>query len=210
LIIVSGLLLFAPAATWRWPAAWVLLLFFAAYSIVGYLWLDPELIDERTSIPTDTRLEDMLLAGPAFLLLYPATFVVCGLDRRYGWSPPMPSLLQWLALLVFASGYCFSLWAAHTNKFFSAVVRMQSERGHHLIDTGPYALVRHPGYAGPLIAHMTLPIALGSLWGLAPAIGGAVFLMFRAAYEERRLIAELPGYADYMRRVRWRAFPGLW
>lgn len=207
---VLGALLFLPAGTWNWPTAWGLVTFFAVYSIVGYLWLDPTLIEERSSIPADTRAVDMLLAGPAFLFLLPGTFIVCGLDMRLGWSRPMPAALQWLALVVFALGYCFSLWAAHTNRFFSAVVRIQRERGHHLIDTGPYALVRHPGYAGPLVGHIALPLALGSPWGFVPTLIGGALLMFRAVYEERRLAAELPGYGDYMQRVRWRAFPGLW
>jgi protein-S-isoprenylcysteine O-methyltransferase Ste14 len=210
LIIVAGGSFFVPAGSWSSPTMWGLLLFFAVYSVVGYLWLDPGLIEERTSIPRDTRADDVLLGGPAFLLLLPGTLIVCGFDARHGWSPPMPPALQWPALAVFAAGYCFSLWAAHTNRFFSTVVRIQHERGHHLVDTGPYAFVRHPGYAGPLIGHLALPIALGSLWGLVPAIVGGALLMLRADYEERRLAAELAGYADYMRRVRWRAFPGLW
>lgn len=208
--LVLGVLLFLPAGTLDWPIAWALLIFFAVYSMIGYAWLDPGLIHERTSIPTDTRLVDMMLAGPAFILILPVTLVVCGLDERDGWSPPMPAVVQWLALVVFALGYVFSLWAARTNRFFSTVVRIQRERGHHVIDTGPYALVRHPGYAGPLISHMALPVALGSLWAFVPSIAGAILLMLRAVYEERRLMAELPGYSEYMQRVRWRAFPGLW
>lgn len=208
--LLLGVLLFVPAGSLHWPIAWGLLFFFAAYSIVGYAWLDPGLIDERTSIPVDIRAVDMLLAVPAFLFLLPGTLIVCGLDKRIAWSPAIPAALQWVALAVFALGYCFSLWAARTNRFFSTVVRIQRERGHHVIDTGPYALIRHPGYAGPLISHMALPIALGSLWGFMPAILGAALLMARAVYEERRLAVELPGYDDYMRRVRWRAFPGVW
>lgn len=208
--VVLALMLFVPAGTWQWPTAWGLLVFFPVYSIVGYAWLDPALIDERSSIPADTRLTDMLLAGPAFLLILPGTLIISGFDVRFGWSPSIPSGIQWMALAIFALGYMFSLWAAHTNRFFSAVVRIQRERGHHVVDTGPYAFVRHPGYAGPLIGHAVLPIALGSLWALLPTVIGSALLMSRAVYEEGRLAEELPGYADYMKRVRWRAFPGLW
>jgi protein-S-isoprenylcysteine O-methyltransferase Ste14 len=118
--------------------------------------------------------------------------------------------VAWIGFAVFAAGYAFSLWAAATNPFFSAVVRIQSERGHRVIDQGPYAWVRHPGYAGPVLGHLALPLALGSVRGLLPAALGVFFLSLRAVYEERRLMRELPGYADYAARVRWRFFPGLW
>jgi protein-S-isoprenylcysteine O-methyltransferase Ste14 len=126
---------------------------------------------------------------------------VAGRPRRRWWSGT--------AFLVFAAGYAFALWAAHTNPFFSAAVRIQTERGHHVIDRGPYAWVRHPGYAGPIASHLALPLALGSPRGLLPAALGAALLTLRALHEERRLLRELPGYADYAARVRYRLVPGL-
>ena len=96
------------------------------------------------------------------------------------------------------------------NPFFSTVVRIQSERGHRLVDQGPYQWVRHPGYAGAVVAHLALPISLGSLWGLAPAALGCLLLAFRIVHEERTLRSGLAGYPEYVLRVRWRMVPGAW
>ena len=165
---------------------------------------------ERTRSQPDARPLDLLLAGFAFVLIMPVTAVVAGYDARFGWSPRIPTAVQALAFAVFAAGYCFALWAARHNRFFSTVVRIQRERGHHVVDTGPYALVRHPGYAGSIPAHLALPIALGSLWALVPTAAGVAFLIARTAYEDRTLRDELPGYREYVQRVRWRLCPGVW
>ena len=201
--------LFVPAARLDWPMAWAVLGYLAVYSLAGFYFLDPGLIAERSGIPPGARPADLALAGLAFVFLYPVSLVVCGLDARDAASP-IPPLLAWTAFMVFAAGYAFSLWAAATNPFFSAAVRIQRERGHHVIDRGPYAWVRHPGYAGALLAHLALPLALGAPRGLLPAALGTLLMSLRAVYEERRLARELPGYADYAVRVRHRLVPGVW
>lgn len=208
--VFLALALFVPAGRLSWPMAWAVLLFYMAFSAAGFLLLPEALIEERSRLPQDTQPADLLIAGLAFVFLYPATLVVCGLDARWHWSPPIPAAIQGAALAVFALGYALSLWAARSNPFFSAVVRIQRERGHHVIASGPYAFVRHPGYAGPILGHLCLPIALGSLRGLVPAALGIAFLVLRTAYEERTLARDLPGYREYALRVRWRLIPGLW
>jgi protein-S-isoprenylcysteine O-methyltransferase Ste14 len=202
--------LFGPAGHLRWPMAWAFLVFYAVFAGVGTLTLDPALLAERTRFQTDVRGWDLGLATAAFALMLPGTLVVCGYDARFGWSPPIPPLAQWLALATYAVGYSFSLWAAYSNPFFSTVVRIQRERGHHVIEAGPYAFVRHPGYAGPIVGHLALPIALGSLWGLVPTVAGTAFLILRTAYEDRTLAQELPGYREYMLRVPWRLCRHVW
>ena len=209
-VVMLAAALFGSAGSFSWPAGWAVVAFFVIFSIAGILLLDPGLIEERSSLPPDMKVYDLLLAGSAFVFIYPVALAVCGFDHRFGWSPELPAALRWIALLIAGLGYALSLWAARTNPFFSTVVRIQGERGHHVIDTGPYAFVRHPGYAGPLVAHLFLPILLGSVWGLVPTLVGAIFLMLRAAYEERALASGLPGYRDYTQRVRWRILPGLW
>jgi protein-S-isoprenylcysteine O-methyltransferase Ste14 len=181
--------LFVPAGRLHWPMAWAFLAFYATYSVIGALLVDPELIVERTRTQPDARPLDLLLAGTALVLLLPVTVVVCGFDARFEWSPRIPIAVQAIALGVFAMGYGFALWAARCNRFFSTVVRIQRERGHHVVDTGPYALVRHPGYAGSIPAHLALPIALGSFWGLVPTAAGLVLLAphrLRGPYARRR------------------------
>jgi protein-S-isoprenylcysteine O-methyltransferase Ste14 len=203
-------MLFLPARSIDWPAGWMLIGFFAVISVVGFAVLPADLIAERSRAQPDARLRDLVLAGPAFVFLYPGTLVVCGLDFRFQWSPPIFPALRWLAFGLCIAGYGFSLWAARSNPFFSTVVRIQHERGHRVIDQGPYALVRHPGYAGPIVAHLVIPIALGCLWGLIPALMGIAFLALRTRYEDERLAAELAGYREYRQRVRWRLIPGIW
>jgi protein-S-isoprenylcysteine O-methyltransferase Ste14 len=202
--------LFLPAGRLDWPMGWAFVGFFVAFAAVGFVVLPAELIRERSRLQPDADLVDLALAGTAFVFMYPATLVVCGLDFRFAWSPPVATRIQWSSLAMLAARYAVSLWAARSNPFFSTVVRIQRERGHHVVDRGPYAVVRHPGYAGPIIGHLFLPPALGSLWGLVPTALGIAFLVLRTAYEERRLAAELQGYRDYMQRVRWRLVPLLW
>jgi protein-S-isoprenylcysteine O-methyltransferase Ste14 len=209
-LVVFAFALFVPAGRLAWPTAWGLLLGYMVFAAVGFLVLDKELIAERTRLPPDAALYDLAVAVLAAIFLYPVTFNVCGLDVRFGWSPPIPAAVEWTLLAVFWVGYAFSLWAARTNRFFSSVVRIQHERGHRVVDSGPYAFVRHPGYAGPLLAHLVLPIALGSFWGLIPTLIGFGFLVLRTIFEEHSLIEGLPGYRDYTRRVRWRLFPYVW
>ena len=201
--------LLLPAGRIEWPMAWAVVGFFAVLAVAGFGLLRPDLIAERSRIPADAERIDLLVAGLALFFLYPATLVVCGLDARDGVAAVSSSLAA-AAFAIFAAGYALSLWAATVNPFFSAAVRIQRDRGHHVIDRGPYAWVRHPGYAGPIASHLALPLALGSWRGLAPAVLGCLLLATRAVYEERRLVRELPGYADYAARVRYRLVPGLW
>jgi protein-S-isoprenylcysteine O-methyltransferase Ste14 len=205
-----ALSLFGSAGTFAWPMAWALMAVFALFSVAGFALLPPELIVERSRLPADARPLDLLIGGLAILLLIPATAVVSGLDARWHWSPALPVAVRVAALAIFVLGYAVSLWAAWANPFFSAVVRIQRERGHHVVSRGPYAVVRHPGYAGPLLAHVCLPLALGSLWGLLPALGGCACLVLRIGFEERVLRAELAGYVEYAQRVRWRLLPYVW
>jgi len=207
LLLAACLLL--PARRLDWPMAWAVLAFYSVYSALGLRLLSPDLIAERSRLPREAEAADLALAGLAFVFLYPVSLVVCGLDARGG-ETPAPALAQGTAFLVFAAGYAFALWAAHVNPFFSAAVRIQADRGHHVIDRGPYAWLRHPGYAGPIASHLALPLVLGSPRALLPAALGAVLLTLRALHEERRLLRELPGYAEYTARVRYRLVPGVW
>jgi protein-S-isoprenylcysteine O-methyltransferase Ste14 len=209
LLLFLAACLLLPARRLDWPMAWAVLAFYGAWSMLGFRVLSPQLIAERSRLPSDADPADLALAGLAVAFLYPVSFVVCGLDARAG-GTRAPGLAEGAAFLVFAAGYAFSLWAAHVNPFFSAAVRIQSERGHHVIDQGPYAWLRHPGYAGPIASHLALPLALGSTRALAPAALGAVLLTLRALYEERRLLRDLPGYEAYAARVRYRLVPGVW
>jgi protein-S-isoprenylcysteine O-methyltransferase Ste14 len=107
-------------------------------------------------------------------------------------------------------GYGFAYWAVYSNPFFATFVRIQEDRDHSVVSSGPYALIRHPGYAGALLAHLALPFALGSIWALLPAALGTLFFVARTSREDRTLRDHLAGYREYQTRVRWRLVPGVW
>ena len=208
LMLGAGVALFASAGSLDWPMAWAYLAGFAAIGVAALWTASRELVVERSHLLAGGERDDVALSLAFFFLLYPATWVACGLDRRFGASLPLP--LELAALAFFLAGYAFALWAMHVNAFFSTMVRIQRERGHRVVDRGPYRFVRHPGYAGAVVAHLALPIALGSLWGLVPAALGCAGVALRIVGEERTLRRGLAGYAEYAARVRWRLLPGVW
>jgi protein-S-isoprenylcysteine O-methyltransferase Ste14 len=138
------------------------------------------------------------------------TWIVAGLDVRFGWSPQISLALQLVALAIVAAGYFLGTWAMVANKFFSAVVRIQKERDHTVVTDGPYRLVRHPAYTGGVLAYLATPIMLGSLWALIPAGLTVVVLIIRTALEDKTLREELPGYDEYAQQTRHRLLPAIW
>jgi protein-S-isoprenylcysteine O-methyltransferase Ste14 len=107
-------------------------------------------------------------------------------------------------------GGLFAQWAAMENAFFSAVVRIQEDRGQTVVTTGPYRYIRHPGYAGGLVFYLSVPIALGSLWALLPVLATLALTLLRTSLEDRTLLLKLKGYPEYASRTRWRLIPGIW
>ncbi|GGO86252.1 hypothetical protein GCM10011348_36680 [Marinobacterium nitratireducens] len=136
--------------------------------------------------------------------------IVAGLDHRYRWSPEFELWLVVVGFVLIAFGYAFAAWALAENRFFSSVVRIQTDRGHAVCDSGPYRFVRHPGYAGNILALFGIVLALGSVWTLIPAAVATIIGVIRTALEDRTLQLELPGYRDYARRVRYRLIPGIY
>jgi protein-S-isoprenylcysteine O-methyltransferase Ste14 len=212
-IAAIGALLFVAAGTLYWPAAWVFLATIAVLGVSGGLWLartDPELLAERMRPMMQS---DQPTADKKFMLAFGLValiwFIVIGLDQRMHASdvPPALRVLGW-AMLLLSTG--FTLWVMRENSFAAPVVKLQAERGHRVVSTGPYAWVRHPMYSGTVLFFAGAPLLLGSWWGLAMAPLFVVLFAIRARIEERALIAGLPGYADYAARVRYRLLPGLW
>lgn len=203
--------LFGAAGRLDWVMGWWIFGGFAAFVLLSFLCFDRQLLLERTRPGPGVRREDVALSTLGFLALYPGTLAVSAFDvARFGWTPPLPLAVQLGGLFAFAAGYAFAFWAVLANPFFSTFVRIQEDRGHRLVDTGPYAWVRHPGYAGALFAHLGLPLALGSRWGVVPALVGIALFVARTAAEDSTLARELEGYAAYRHRVRWRLAPGVW
>lgn len=214
-ILLSPILLFASAGTLDWPMAWLYVALLLT-SIIGSrlisLWRHPDLLRERAAIASGEGAAawDKLLV-PIMALVAPAIIViVAGLDRRYGWPPDFAPVVQYVASFMIFLGYGVSVWAMAVNRFFSAVVRIQKDRGHVVVSTGPYRIVRHPSYAGGLLAGLALPFMLNTLWALIPTLAFLVPLIIRTAHEDRMLMNELEGYAEYAKVTRYRLIPGIW
>jgi len=200
---------------WGWWQGWAYALLFVASGIGLRLWAEqrhPGLMAERAQLlkAPGVKSWDRLLAPLMALSLGLPLFVVAGLDHRFEWSAPLPSWLNVLGLILASGGYGFAGWAFLENRFFSAVVRIQSERGHVVCDTGPYRIVRHPGYAGSILSPFAMVLALDSVWTLIPATAAVAIAVVRTALEDRTLQNELPGYREYADRVRYRLIPGIY
>jgi protein-S-isoprenylcysteine O-methyltransferase Ste14 len=199
---------------WVWWEAWA----YALISILGFAISrllaarrNPDLIAERARflMHEDAKPWDKLLA-PLVGLGGGLIPLVVGLDALFGWSPSFRSTLKILALVVFLAGYVLGAYALIENRFFSGMVRIQTDRDQQVVSSGPYRWVRHPGYAGALWSYLALPIFLDSAWALLPAIFLTLVLVIRTSLEDRTLQAELAGYRDYARQVRYRLLPGVW
>ncbi len=208
------MLQFLPAGTLAWPAAWIFLVEFGLASALISRWLrrhNPALLEERMKplIQRDQKPWDKAVMA-TFIVLWWAWFVLMALDAvRFGWSAVPPWVQVVGAVAVAAAMYVMFL-IMRSNNFAVPVVKIQAERGHRVVSDGPYAVVRHPMYSGTLILIAGIPLLLGSWWGLAASPLLVLLFAVRAVLEERTLIAELPGYADYAARVRHRMVPGVW
>jgi protein-S-isoprenylcysteine O-methyltransferase Ste14 len=211
--IFFGAILFLAAGTTRWPAAWAYL-GLATASLVIYSVilsrLHPDLIDERLHPPADAKKWDKPFVAVVGGIGPLALMVVCALDHRFGWSPALPRAAAVAGFLVMGAGQVLINLAVAANRFFSAFVRIQRDRGHRVVDAGPYRFVRHPGYVGSLLHMAGTCLALQSLAGLGVAAALSAVLVIRTALEDRTLALELEGYAQYAERVRFRLVPGVW
>lgn len=172
---------------------------------------DPALLAERLGPPIQPGQEgwDKVWIS-AFLLLFFGWVALMALDAvRFGWSQ-VPVWLQVLGAAGIVACYWICYLAFRENTFLAPVVRLQTERGHHVVSTGPYAHVRHPMYAGALLYLVGTALLLGSWYGLAAAVVLAAGIALRAVLEERTLARQLPGYSAYMREVKRRLIPGIW
>jgi protein-S-isoprenylcysteine O-methyltransferase Ste14 len=210
-----GAALFIPAGTVGWVRGWVLLgvTFLSAAASTVYLELtSPEIVKERWKPPIQQGqpLADKVVLS-LFILLYTATVVITPLDVfRWHLLPKPGPVVSWLGLILYVASWVMITRVLRENAFASPAVRYQEERNHRVIETGPYAVVRHPMYAGAIPLILGLPLWLESYAAALAGLLACALISVRISFEEEFLTARLPGYSDYMRKVRWRLIPGIW
>jgi len=213
-LVVFPLLPILISGKWDWWEAWVMAGLFALSFIVSRAIAakkTPDILKERADYNQqdntqawDKWLSPVVAFGSVFTLL------VAGLDALYQWSSGFPLWLELIGLLLILAGYVFGSIAFIENAFFSGTVRIQEERGHKVVSSGPYSWVRHPGYLGSLVASLGMPLLLDSIWAFIPVIVFGCFFVLRTSLEDRFLQANLPGYSEYAQKVRYRLLPGIW
>ncbi|HWR25086.1 MAG TPA: isoprenylcysteine carboxylmethyltransferase family protein [Methanosarcina sp.] len=195
------------------PRAWILFSLYVVSLLINmgiFLKFNPEVIRARSEMSTG----EMKWWDRLFVLLYTlflfAMFIVCGLDAgRFQFSNPGMGFLA-AGIIIFLVGWTFVTWALLENKFFETTVRVQKEKEHRVVSTGPYSIVRHPGYVGMILFYGCAPFIIGSLYGLIPALLLVFSFVFRTYFEDRMLYEELPGYKEYTKKVRYRLLPFVW
>ncbi len=214
--VLTALMLFLGAGSTAWPWGWV----FAIVTLACWIGLsialaigNPELLNQRgqriKQATAGTKTWDLVILSIYFVLILVQP-LVAGLDRRYSLSSPVSPLIYVLGNGLVVLGFFLLTWSMVVNRFFEPSVRIQATRGHEVITDGPFRFLRHPGYAGVILQFLGLPIALGTWAALIPGAIGIVLFIIRTALEDRTLLEELPGYAEYARRTRYRLIPGIW
>jgi protein-S-isoprenylcysteine O-methyltransferase Ste14 len=213
-IIVIPFLPLLISWSWDWWEAWV----YGFINVLGWVISramaakrNPDLITERAQFMKhenvfkwDKILAPLVGFGGGLITL------VVGLDILLNWSPAFSILIKIIALAIILAGYIWGSYALIQNRFFSGMVRIQSDRGHQVITSGPYRWMRHPGYAGAILTYLATPLFLDSGWAFIPAVFLVILLVLRTSLEDKVLQVELEGYSEYADKVRYRLFPGVW
>lgn len=213
-LVVIPLLPILISGRWNWWEAWLMAVIFVLAFIVSRAIArrrNPDILIERANYythentqPWDKWLSPAVAFGSVFILL------VAGLDARFHWSAGFSIPVELLGLLLLLSGYVLASYAFVENAYFSGTVRIQGERGHKVVSSGPYGWVRHPGYLGSLVSSLGMPLLLDSAWAFIPVVVFGAFFFIRASLEDLFLQANLEGYRDYAQKVRYRLLPGIW
>ncbi|MFA5858890.1 MAG: isoprenylcysteine carboxylmethyltransferase family protein [Elusimicrobiota bacterium] len=206
--VILGSLFFLPAWTLKYWEGWVYIFIIAIpMSIFGLYLLkhDPKLLERRVRMKEKQK--DQKLIVKLSLLLYLPTFMLPGFDKRFGWSD-VPLVLTIISFVIVFLGYMMTIYVFKTNSYASRIIEV--EQGQKVIDTGPYAFVRHPMYLSLIIFYSFTPLALGSYWAMIPACMFVLVFIPRIIGEERELLKNLTGYQEYTQKVKYRLFPGVW
>jgi len=215
-MVFFALALMLPAGTWRWWEAWVVFGLWGVYGLATMIFLlrhDQALLADRLKlVPIDKEQKSWDKALMlVFFIAGVALYVVPGFDVvRYEWSEPLPLWSRIAAMVLHLPCFVLLGWVMHENAFLSQVVKIDQARGHTVVTTGPYALVRHPMYSIVIVLLFVVPVALGSRYALILAVFLALLLIVRTYVEDRTLHLELDGYPEYAKATRYRLIPGIW
>lgn len=207
-LLLVGVLLFLPAGDLRYPGGWLLVaLLFVPMLIAGFVMFfkSPDFLRKRLDAKEKQAVQKGVLAYSA--LMFMAGFVVAGLDYRFGWSR-MPAAVKVIASVLFLLAYCLYAEVMRENAYLSRTIRV--EAGQKVVDTGLYALVRHPMYMATLLLFMMMPLVLGSWYALIVFAFYPAIIILRLKDEEMLLTRELPGYEAYKKKVKYRLIPFIW
>jgi protein-S-isoprenylcysteine O-methyltransferase Ste14 len=211
--IATFVVLFVSAGRLDWANAWIYVGLVSAY-LITYTSvcarLNPEMLNSRGRFSKEgTKTFDKVYAV-LYLPLGFSIVVVCGLDAaRYQWSA-MPLWLTVLGIVLILPSFAVATWAMAANPYFELSVRIQEDRDHRVITSGPYRYIRHPGYSAQILSLLTFPLILGSWWGLIPSAALVLIIIIRTSLEDRTLQKELPGYREYAGQTRYRLLPLVW
>ena len=214
-VLAYPVVLFLLAGDWLWIEGWIFSLWFITIGYYSTFYLNrhsPDLLRERfRRVGSGGEKGWDKVFVYALIIVFLAWFVIMPLDvRRFYWTAHFPLLLKTLGGLVLLPAFYFLFRALADNPYASHLVRIQKERDQRVIDTGVYAVVRHPMYLGGMMYFLGPPLLLGSKYGLLLGVLLALMFIFRIFGEEKTLMSELEGYADYRKKVRYRLIPGVW
>lgn len=210
--LVTAASVFLSAGTLAWRNGWMFMaVISAAVASVtfGLFRASPELMRERRTAAKAAKPWDRALV-PVMTWLPVVAVIVAGLGKRHGWASPFPEWSAWVAFGAMALGSALAYWGMKANPFFSSYVRIQADRGHQVVASGPYAYLRHPGYAGAILFTLGTPILLNSMPAFLLDVITALVIVLRTFLEDRTLRQELPGYPQYAQTVRYRMQPLVW
>lgn len=212
-LVIFPLLPILISGRWGWWEAWIMAAIFILTFILSRVLAarkTPDILKERANYgrhkdtqPWDRWLSLLVAFGSVFIML------VAGLDALYHWSSGFSLLVEMVGLALIVAGYVLASYAFIENVYFSGTVRIQEERGHKVVSSGPYGWVRHPGYLGSLIASLGMPLLLDSAWSFIPVLVFGVFFIIRTSLEDHFLQGNLAGYREYAKKVHYRLLPGI-
>ncbi|MEW5801253.1 MAG: isoprenylcysteine carboxylmethyltransferase family protein [bacterium] len=211
-IIIILVLVFILAGRTNYWQGWVFgIVLILVFLVSAIIFKDKsDLARERLHPGPGTKWWDKIFWA-LYIPLSFSIFIIAPLDAgRFGWSGRLPSVTYVISYLIFFLSILIGQWAKYVNKWFSSTVRIQKDRGQSVVQEGPYRYVRHPGYSSAIPMYLTMPLVLGSFWGLIPACITAILLIIRTYLEDITLRKELPGYSAYTGKVRYRLLPWVW